>query len=277
MGTRTILTACADGVAMLTLNRPEVRNALDMTMRQELESALLRLSADTGVRVLVVRGAGEHFCAGGDVQFMRDNPMTAKEGQSRVEAINRAILTLARFRAPTIAMVDGAAAGAGCNIALACDLVIASDRARFGEMFARIGLIPDAGGTYFLPRRVGLARAKELVFTADIIDAREAERIGLINRMVPAADLEAAALALARRIADGPPRVLAAAKALLDRAPGLDLESALHWEALTQGAMIAGPDHREGLRAFFEKRSPRFTDDTGAPAQVPATEAIPNP
>jgi 2-(1,2-epoxy-1,2-dihydrophenyl)acetyl-CoA isomerase len=259
MDAKTVLTACADGVATLTLNRPEARNALDMNMRRDLEAALFRLGEDPGVRVLVVRGAGEHFSAGGDVKLMRDNQMTAAEGQSRVEAINRAIIALARFRTPTIAMVDGAAAGAGCNIALACDLVVASDRARFGEMFARIGLIPDAGGTYFLPRRVGLARAKELVFTADIIDAREAERIGLINRVVPAADLETETLALARRIADGPPRVLAAAKALLDRAPSLDLESALHWEALTQGAMIASPDHREGLRAFFEKRPPRFT------------------
>jgi len=256
---QSVLTTCADGVATLTLNRPEARNALDMTMRRDLEAALTRLGGDTEVRVLVVRGAGEHFCAGGDVKFMRDNPMTAAEGQARVEAINRVILALARFRAPTIAMVDGAAAGAGCNLALACDLVVASDRARFGELFARIGLIPDAGGTYLLPRRVGLARAKELVFTADIIDAREAERIGLINRVVRAADLERETLALARRVADGPPQVLAAAKALLDRAPNLDLESALHWEALTQGAMIASADHREGLRAFFEKRAPRFT------------------
>jgi 2-(1,2-epoxy-1,2-dihydrophenyl)acetyl-CoA isomerase len=258
VASETILTACADGVATLTLNRPEARNALDMTMRRELEAALTRLDADADVRVVVVRGAGEHFSSGGDVKLMRDNQMTAAEGQSRVEAINRAIILLARFRTPTIAMVDGAAAGAGCNIALACDIVVASDRARFGEMFARIGLIPDAGGTYFLPRRIGLARAKEFVFTADIIDAREAERIGLINRVVPAADLERETLALARRIADGPPRVLAAAKALLDRAAGLDLESALQWEALTQGAMIASADHREGLRAFFEKRPPRF-------------------
>jgi 2-(1,2-epoxy-1,2-dihydrophenyl)acetyl-CoA isomerase len=257
--TRTVLTACADGVATVTLNRPEARNALSMAMRQDLEAALIALDGDTGVRVVVLRGAGEHFCAGGDVKLMRDNPMTAAEGQARVEAINRVILALARFRAPTIAMVDGAAAGAGCNLALACDLVVASDRARFGEVFARIGLIPDAGGTYFLPRRVGLARAKELVFTADIIDAREAERIGLVNRVVPAADLEGATYALARRIAGGPPRVLAAAKTLLDRAPGLDLESALHWEALTQGAMIEAADHREGLLAFFEKRPPRFT------------------
>jgi enoyl-CoA hydratase/carnithine racemase len=246
METRTVLTACSDGVATITLNRPEARNAFDMTMRQDLEAALVGFDGDPEVRVVIVRGAGEHFCAGGDVKLMRDHPMTAAEGQARVEAINRAILALARFRAPTIAMVDGAAAGAGCNLALACDLV-ASDRARFGEVFARIGLIPDAGGTYFLPRRVGLARAKELVFTADIVDAREAERIGLVNRVVPVAELEAETYSLARRIADGPPRVLAAAKTLLDRAPGLDLESALHWEALTQGAMIEAADHREGL------------------------------
>jgi 2-(1,2-epoxy-1,2-dihydrophenyl)acetyl-CoA isomerase len=259
METRAVLTACADGVATLTLNRPEARNALDMAMRHDLEEALTSLDQDGAVRVLVVRGAGEHFSSGGDVKLMRDTPMTAAEGQSRVEAINRAILALARFRAPTIAMVDGTAVGAGCNLALACDLIVASERARFGEVFARIGLIPDAGGTYFLPRRVGLARAKELVFTADIIDAREAERIGLINRVVPTADLEGTTYALARRVADGPPKVLAAAKALLDRAPGLDLESALHWEALTQGAMLEGADHREGIQAFFEKRPPRFT------------------
>jgi 2-(1,2-epoxy-1,2-dihydrophenyl)acetyl-CoA isomerase len=257
--TRTILTACTDGIATLTLNRPEVRNALDMTMRRDLEAALTTLDRDADVRVLVVRGAGDHFSSGGDIKLMRQNTMTAAEGQSRVEALNRAIMALARFRTPTIAMVDGAAVGAGCNLALACDLVIASDRARFGEVFARIGLIPDAGGTFFLPRRVGLARAKELVFTADVIEAREAERIGLVNHVVPAADLERETHVLARRIADGPPRALAAAKALLDRAWSLDLESALHWEALTQGAMIAAADHREGLRAFFEKRPPRFT------------------
>src|SRR5262245_31614371 len=198
--TRTVLGECADGVATVTLNRPEARNALDMAMRRDLETVLLRLANDPEVRVLVLRGAGEHFSAGGDVKFMRDNPMTAEEGQSRVEAINRAILALARFRTPTIAMVDGAAAGAGCNLALACDLVVASDRARFGEVFARIGLIPDAGGTYFLPRRVGLARAKELVFTAEIIEAGDAERIGLVNRVVPTAELASQTQALARRI-----------------------------------------------------------------------------
>jgi 2-(1,2-epoxy-1,2-dihydrophenyl)acetyl-CoA isomerase len=259
MADATVRVEQADSIATLTLNRPEARNALDLAMREGLEAALRSLEADAGVRVLVLRGAGEHFCAGGDVKFMQARRMTAAEGEQRVESMNRAILALARFRTPTIAMVDGYAVGAGCNLALACDLVVASDRARFGEVFARLGLVPDGGGTWFLTRRVGLARAKELVFTADPIPAAEAERIGLVNRVVPAAELAAQTLALARRIAAGPPRALAMAKSLLTRGLALDLETSLQWEALVQGLMIESEDHREGLAAFFEKRPPRFT------------------
>jgi 2-(1,2-epoxy-1,2-dihydrophenyl)acetyl-CoA isomerase len=259
MANPTVLVEHADGIARLTLNRPEVRNALDLTMREELETALRALEADPQVRVLVVSGAGEHFCAGGDVKFMQAHRMTAAEGRERVEAMNRAVLALTRFRTPTIAMVDGFAVGAGCNLALACDLVVASDRARFGEVFARLGLIPDGGGIHFLPRRVGLAKAKELVFTAEVIPAAEAERIGLVNRVVPAAELGPEALGLARRIAEGPSRVHAMAKSLLNRSLALDLETSLSWEALVQGMMIESDDHREGLAAFFEKRAPRFS------------------
>jgi 2-(1,2-epoxy-1,2-dihydrophenyl)acetyl-CoA isomerase len=259
MGERAVLVESADGVATVTLNRPEARNALNLEMREELEAAFQGLAADIRVRVLVVRGAGEHFCAGGDVKFMQAQRMTAAEGQQRVEAMNRAVRALAAFRAPTLAMVDGFAVGAGCNLALACDLVVASDRARFGEVFARIGLVPDGGGTHLLPRRVGLAKAKELCFTADVLDAAEALRIGLVNRVVPSSGLEAETRALAQRIAAGPPRVLAMTKALLNRALTLDLETSLAWEALAQGIMIESEDHREGLAAFFEKRAPRFT------------------
>ena len=137
-------------------------------------------------------------------------------------------------------------------------LIVASDRARFGEVFAKIGLIPDGGGTFFLARRIGLARAKELCFTAEIIDATAAERLGIANRIVLAAALETETLALARRLADGPPHALAAAKILLDRGLHLDLETSLAWEALAQGLMMETTDHREGLAAFFEKRPPRF-------------------
>ena len=259
MGNSTVLVERADGVATVTLNRPEARNALNLEMREELEVALHGLEAEPDVRVLVLRGAGGHFCAGGDVKFMQTHPMTAADGQGRVEAMNRAVRALADFRTPTIAMVDGFAVGAGCNLALACDLVVASDRARFGEVFARIGLIPDGGGAYLLPRRVGLAKAKELCFTADVVEAAEALRIGLVNRVVPAAELEAQTLTLARRIAEGPPRVHAMAKSLLNRSLALDLETSLAWEALAQGMMIESEDHREGLTAFFEKRPPRFT------------------
>lgn len=259
MGGTTVLVEQADGIATVTLNRPEARNALNLAMREELEAALRALGDEPTVRVLIVRGAGEHFCAGGDVKFMQAHPMSAPEGRARVEAMNRAVGALVYFRTPTIAMVDGFAVGAGCNLALACDLVVASDRARFGEVFARIGLIPDGGGIYLLPRRVGLAKAKELVFTADVLDAAEAERIGLVNRVVPAAELEARTRELARRIADGPPRVHAMAKSLLNRSLDLDLDATLAWEALAQGMMIASADHREGLAAFFEKRAPRFT------------------
>jgi 2-(1,2-epoxy-1,2-dihydrophenyl)acetyl-CoA isomerase len=254
-----VLVERAGGIATVTLNRPEARNALSLEMRHDLETALRRLGDDATSRVLVLRGAGGHFCAGGDVKAMRASRLTASEGQARVEAINRVVVALARFRAPTIAMVDGFAVGAGLNLAIACDLVVAADRARFGEVFARIGLIPDAGGTYFLARRVGLAKAKELVFTTDLLDAAEARRIGLVNRVVPAAALEAETRRLARQIAEGPPRAHALAKALLDRSPGVDLDASLAAEAAAQGTMIESADHREGLAAFFEKRPPRFT------------------
>jgi 2-(1,2-epoxy-1,2-dihydrophenyl)acetyl-CoA isomerase len=145
------------------------------------------------------------------------------------------------------------------NLALACDLIVASERARFGEVFAKIGLIPDGGGTYFLARRIGLGRAKELCFTADVLDAQEAARIGVVNRVVPTSELEAETRALAMKIAAGPPRALATTKALLDRGLSLDLDSCLAWEALSQGLMMETVDHREGLAAFFEKRAPRFT------------------
>ncbi|MBI3458513.1 MAG: enoyl-CoA hydratase [Candidatus Rokubacteria bacterium] len=258
MGGTTVLVEQGEGIATVTLNRPEARNALNLTMREELEGALRQLEGDPGVRVLVVRGAGEHFCAGGDVKLMQASRMTAAEGRSRVEAMSRAVLALARFPTPTIAMVDGFAVGAGCNLALACDVIVASDRARFGEVFARIGLIPDGGGIYLLPRRVGLAKAKELCFTADILEAAEAGRIGLVNRVVLAAELHTQTFTLARRIAEGSPRAHAMAKWLLNRSWALDLETSLAWEGLVQGMMIRSEDHREGLAAFFEKRTPRF-------------------
>ena len=259
MGYATLMLERTGAVATLTLNRPGARNALDMTMRQEVLAALDEVEADAGSRVLVLTGAGEHFCAGGDVKSMRERRQTAAEGRHRVQLLNKMVLRLVDFPRPTIAMVDGYAVGAGTNLALCCDLVVASDRAKFGELFNKIGLAPDGGGTWLLPRLVGLARAKELIFTGDVFDAAEAARLGLVNRVVPAAELRAVTRVLAEKIAAGPPAVQRMAKHMVNRAATTDLAAALDLEAYSQGLAIAGDDHQEGLAAFFEKRAPKFT------------------
>jgi 2-(1,2-epoxy-1,2-dihydrophenyl)acetyl-CoA isomerase len=226
MGYQSLLVDRADGVATLTMNRP---------------------------------GAGGHFSAGGDVKAMAARRHTAAEGRERVELLNRFVLRLFNFPKPTIAMVDGFAVGAGCNIALGCDMIVASDRAKFGEVFLRIGLVPDGGGTWLLQRLVGLAKAKEMVLTAEIIDAAEALQIGLVNRVVPAAELESATRALAGKIAAGPPLAATLAKSLLNnRAATVDLAAALEGEAFGQSNAISSEDHAEGVRAFLEKRAPKF-------------------
>ena len=259
MGYQTLLGEHAGDIATITLNRPEARNAIDMAMRQELVTALDEVEGDAAARVLVLTGAGGHFCAGGDVKSMRARRSTAAEGRARVEALNRMVLRLVDFPRPTIAMVDGYAVGAGTNLALCCDLVVASDRAKFGELFNKIGLVPDGGGTWLLSRLVGLARAKELIFTGEVFDAAEAARIGLVNRVVPAAELPKVTRALAEKIAMGSPNVLRLAKHMVNRAATSDLAAALDLEAYSQGLSAASDDHQEGLAAFFEKRAPKFT------------------
>lgn len=259
MGYETLIVERSGPLATITMNRPEARNAIDLTMRQELVAALDEVEADAAARVLILTGAGEHFCAGGDVKSMKARRSTAAEGRARVQMLNAMVLRLVDFPRPTIAMVDGFAVGAGTNLALCCDLVVASERAKFGELFNKIGLAPDGGGTWLLSRLVGLARAKELIFTGDVFDAAEALRIGLVNRVVAPAELRAVTRALAEKIAAGPPAVQRLAKHMVNRAATTDLATALDLEAYSQGLAIAGDDHQEGLAAFFEKRPPRFT------------------
>lgn len=259
MGYQTLRVERDGAIATITLNRPDARNAIDLTMRQELVGALDEVEADEAARVLILAGSGGHFCAGGDVKSMRTRRLTAAEGRGRVELLNRMVLRLVDFPRPTIAMVDGFAVGAGTNLALCCDLVVASDRAKFGELFNKIGLVPDGGGTWLLSRLVGLARAKELIFTGDVFDAAEAARIGLVNRVVPVADLGRVTRELAERIAAGPPAVQRLAKHMVNRAATSDLAAALDLEAYSQGLAIASDDHQEGLAAFFDKRPPKFT------------------
>ena len=260
MGYQTLLVDRDGAVVTVTLNRPEARNALDLVMRRELVDALDEIEGDAAARVVILTGAGGHFCAGGDVKSMQGSQgsQTAADGRARVVALNRLVTRLAEFARPVIAMVDGFAVGAGCNLALCCDLIVASDRAKFGEVFAKIGLVPDGDGSWLLSRLVGLARAKELIFTADIIDSAEAARIGLVNRVVPAAELAATTRALAERIAQGPPQALAMAKHMVNRAASTDLAAALDVEAFSQAIASTGAEHREGLAAFFEKRKPSF-------------------
>lgn len=258
MGYQTLLYERTGAIATVTLNRPEARNALDLVMRRELADVLDEVEADAEARVLILTGAGGHFCSGGDVKSMRERQHTPAEGRARVQLLNRMVLRLVDFPRPTIAMVDGYAVGAGSNLALCCDLIVASERARFGELFWKIGLAPDGGGTWLLSRVVGLARAKELIFTADIIDAAEAARIGLVNHVVPVGELQARTRALADRIAAGPPAVLRMAKHMVNRAATSDLAAALDLEAYSQAIAISSEDHREGLAAFFDKRVPAF-------------------
>src|SRR5437879_642002 len=258
MSYETLIVDQTGPIATITLNRPEARNALDFAMRRELLTALDEIEANPAARVVILTGAGGHFCAGGDVKNMRQRH-TAAEGQARVELLNRAVLRLVNFPLPTIAMVDGYAVGAGSNLALCCDLIVASDRAQFGELFCKIGLAVDGGGTWLLPRLVGMARAKELIFTGGVFVAAEALRIGLVNRVVHAADLAATTRELAEKIAAGPPLALRLDKQALNRAASSDLAAALEVEALSQGLAIASDDHREGVAAFFDKRPPKFS------------------
>ena len=245
-------------VATITLDRPEALNALTVPVKVALREALERLAVDRAVRAVILTGAGRAFCAGQDLAE-REEPDAAPLDVELRERYNPIILALRVMGQPVIAAVNGVAAGAGASIAFACDLRIAAEDARFVLAFGRIGLVPDSGATWFLPRLVGQARAAELALVGDPISANEAVRIGLVSRVVPNDELLPQARALADRIAAGAPMAVALTKGALERAASIDLESALEGEAKLQGIAGASADHAEGLAAFREKRAPRFT------------------
>ena len=256
-----LLYEVQDGVAQLTLNRPDRLNALGGTLRDDLLDAITRASADPQVRVMVVTGAGRGFCSGGDVRAMdearesgREGPLVDKFAPSR----DRTLLAMRDAPQPIIAAVNGPAAGAGMNLALGCDMRIASTAATFSQAFVKRGLHPDWGGTYFLPRAVGMARACELIFTGDVIDAPEALRLGLVSRVVAPEELLPAAWALARKIAAGPPVAIRLAKRALYHNLDSDLRGALEFETFAQNVCRETEDAGEGSRAFVEKRAPVF-------------------
>ncbi|MGH9865100.1 MAG: enoyl-CoA hydratase/isomerase family protein [Candidatus Acidiferrales bacterium] len=250
-----------DGAVLtLRLNRPERLNALNVELSRALVDALERAASDISTRVIVLTGAGRGFCAGGDLAALRD--ARSRNAGHELEGLLRAgkeiALAICIIPKPVIAAVNGPAAGAGMNLALACDLRIASDQASFGETFVRVGLFPDFGGTYFLPKIVGAAKAAELFCTAEMISAAEAERLGIVNRVVPQEKFAEEVKRFAARLAAGPRMAIRAIKHALFGAEREELERALDAEIRQQVECFLSADCAEGLDAFFSKREPRF-------------------
>ncbi|KJK26411.1 enoyl-CoA hydratase [Burkholderiaceae bacterium 16] len=256
-----LLYHVSEGVATLTLNRPETLNALAAELIVELCDAVERAAQDSSIRVVVLTGAGRGFCAGGNLGSSPGGGMSAGiEGSvARLRnQIHPLILTLRAMPKPVIAAVNGAAAGAGMSLAMAADVILAGKSATFLQAFTKIGLVPDSGSTYFLPRYVGEMRARALALLAEKIDADEAQRIGLVLKVYPDDELAVQAAKLARRLAGMPTCALALTKQALDGSLGNDLVTQLECEATLQ--LIAGrtEDFREGVAAFMEKRTPQF-------------------
>ncbi len=255
-----ILLERQDGVATVTLNRPEKYNAFAGLMRQEIVEALGEVAQDREVRVVVITGAGKAFCVGGDVNEFVSGTTKALEQQvsSERHAMCKAALTINTMEKPVIASVNGVAAGGGCNLALACDIRIASEKARFGQVFVRRGVHPDWGGIYFLPRLVGYSKAAELIFSGEVVGAEEALKIGMVNKVVPHEELARVTRDFAERIAKNAPIPIAFAKRGLQNFHRWDLAQALDYESYVLEVCKNSEDLTEGFTSFLEKREPAF-------------------
>jgi 2-(1,2-epoxy-1,2-dihydrophenyl)acetyl-CoA isomerase len=249
----------SDGVVTVTMNRPERKNAANGTMWHELLGVFEDVAADRGDRVMVLTGAGGSFCSGADLSDPSN--VAGRPGDPfllQMRALGDVALRLHRFPKPTIAKVGGIAAGAGMSLAIGCDLVVASESARFSQIFAKRGLSLDFGASWLLPRLIGLHRAKELALFADILSAAEAAEFGLVNRVVPDDELDGFVDDWARRLAEGPPIALSLTKSMLNNSLVVSMEQALEDEARSQAVNFASRDTREALTAFAEKRPPVF-------------------
>jgi enoyl-CoA hydratase/carnithine racemase len=256
-----ILVAEDEGIMTITLNRPEKLNAFIGHMRRDLAEVLEHAGSERGIRVVIITGAGRAFCAGGDVAFMAEL-MERRDSEefSRILGAGRRVITAIRqMTKPVVAQVNGVASGAGCNLALACDLRVASTAATFSQSFVKVGLYPDWGGTYFLPRLVTPNKACELLFLGETIDAEEALRLNIVNQVWPPEELENATRQLAARLRAAPPIAIAAAKHAVYVSEASDLDEMIRYETEAQLRCFESEDGHEGVRAFLEKREPKFT------------------
>ncbi len=257
----TIIYEKTDNIATITLNRPDVLNAINEKMGKELNDALRDADKDLGVRCLILTGKGRAFSAGEDIQDLRgqyergENPRLGERLRNKYNPIIRRIRSSQK---PVIAAVNGVAAGAGAGIAYSCDIRVASESAKFIQAFIRIGLVPDSGTSFFLPRLVGFSKALEFALTGNELTSIDAERFGLVSKVVPQEQLMATARELARRLASGPTKAIGLTKRAMNKSLSSDLETVLGYESYLQEVAGATSDHIEAVRAFFEKRRPIF-------------------
>ena len=255
-----LLVDRADGVVTLTLNRPDKMNAITRAMWGGLREVFDEVAARAEDRVLVITGAGRGFCGGADL-VDAGMPRSSGHRLEHMRGVGRSAAALRAITKPTVAKVNGVAAGAGLNLALGCDLVIASDAARFSEIFVQRGLSIDYGGSWLLPRLIGMHKAKELALLAEVISAAEAERLGIVNRVVPAAELDGAVDEIVQRLLRMAPVALSQTKRLLDSAFSHSFDEAVEAEAMAQVVNLGTADVNEAVRAFMEKRDPQFSGE----------------
>jgi 2-(1,2-epoxy-1,2-dihydrophenyl)acetyl-CoA isomerase len=263
MNYETLILEIRDRIATITLNRPDKMNAENNRMADELVNVFHAVDRDEEIRVVIVTGAGKAFCAGADLSD-RFLPRIEEHKRGIIKDATREFsevgaLALSQIRKVTLAMINGPAVGVGCTLALGCDIRIASTEAKFGFPFVRVGILPEFGSTYYLPRLIGIGKACELVFTGQTIDSQEAREIGLVNRVVPPSELRDTTLAVARKILQMPPLAIQLSKrALYQGMRAADLASQLQYEALALTHLFGTSDHEEGVRSFLEKRDPVF-------------------
>ena len=261
---QTIILKKEGHIGTIVLNRPEKRNAISQLMTEELKAALDEVASDDEVRVLLLTGAGPVFCAGVDFGSMGDREkwehgQLGDEMRRILRKRQQIVLGLQRLEKPSLAMIDGACVGAGVEMVCACDIRVGSEKARFQVAYTRIGLSPGWGGTWLLPKIVGIGKAAELIFTGNFMEAKEAEKVGLLNKLVPSEDLDEETMTLAHTIANGPPIAIRLSKLQMYKGLEMDLETACEMSAAMEMITSNSADHREGVRAFFEKRAPNYT------------------